>query len=198
MLFEQVILAQKENVLRFKLKQEGKFLSFQEVFELWKMSPEFINFYTSLLKSEEYSGLFWEHPPLTLLDLSQEYECIIYRSNSFDKRLVDEQAFQDFIQLDDLAVSFSNLGKNATLIVPTKQIEAASYKHFGVFLEQAKEEQILTLFQEVGKIILEEIKEKERVWLNTSGLGVLWLHIRLDTIPKYYKTKRYKEVDYFK
>jgi hypothetical protein len=30
------------------------------------------------------------------------------------------------------------------------------------------------------------------VWLSTSGLGVYWLHVRLDTHPKYYQYQPYK------
>lgn len=196
-MFEQIILTQYENAIRFKLKQEDQFLSFQKVFDLWRESSEFTCFYVSLLEEGEYSGLFWEHPPLTLIDLNQDYECIIYRTHAFDKKSVDEDAFKDFISSNHLITSFPNLGKNAMLIAPTKQNEAACYKHFGIFLQQAGKEQILALFQEIGKLTLEQINEKEQIWLNTSGMGVFWLHIRLDTIPKYYKTKRYKEIKYF-
>jgi len=30
------------------------------------------------------------------------------------------------------------------------------------------------------------------VWLNTSGLGIYWLHIRLDSSPKYYTHAPYR------
>jgi hypothetical protein len=44
----------------------------------------------------------------------------------------------------------------------------------------------------------EEEKEEERFvsderrWLSTSGLGVSWLHMRLDSTPKYYNWQPYK------
>jgi hypothetical protein len=34
------------------------------------------------------------------------------------------------------------------------------------------------------------------VWLSTSGLGIYWLHFRLDTVPKYYTYAPYKRPDY--
>ncbi|MGB1216866.1 MAG: DUF6940 family protein [Saprospiraceae bacterium] len=33
------------------------------------------------------------------------------------------------------------------------------------------------------------------MWLSTAGLGVYWLHIRMDNRPKYYKHKAYKEIE---
>lgn len=32
------------------------------------------------------------------------------------------------------------------------------------------------------------------LWCSTSGLGVYWLHIRLDQYPKYYTYRPYKQV----
>jgi hypothetical protein len=33
------------------------------------------------------------------------------------------------------------------------------------------------------------------MWLSTSGLGVAWLHIRLDSTPKYYQHQPYTSRD---
>ena len=33
---------------------------------------------------------------------------------------------------------------------------------------------------------------EETTWLSTSGLGVYWLHVRLDSYPKYYTYRPYK------
>lgn len=35
-------------------------------------------------------------------------------------------------------------------------------------------------------------KKDVPIWLSTSGLGVYWLHVRLDTRPKYYNHDEYK------
>ena len=40
-----------------------------------------------------------------------------------------------------------------------------------------------------AKIILDFIESKkpdQKLWVSTSGLGVFWLHLRLDSYPKYY------------
>jgi len=32
------------------------------------------------------------------------------------------------------------------------------------------------------------------VWVSTSGLAVPWLHVRLDSVPKYYSYRAYRSV----
>ena len=66
----------------------------------------------------------------------------------------------------------------------------------GKFLRFAEKGQIVEVFKRVGKVIVEEIEKEKIVWLNTAGLGVIWLHVRMDTRPKYYKTKKYKDPDF--
>ncbi|WP_391540805.1 DUF6940 family protein [Halomicronema hongdechloris] len=39
------------------------------------------------------------------------------------------------------------------------------------------------------RLISEESRPR---WVNASGLGVAWLHVRLDTRPKYYQHEPYR------
>jgi hypothetical protein len=48
------------------------------------------------------------------------------------------------------------------------------------------------LWRTVGKTLQERIAEQP-VWLSTAGGGVSWLHVRLDSRPKYYGYHPYKE-----
>lgn len=64
------------------------------------------------------------------------------------------------------------------------------------FLKYGEQKQINEVFKRVGESILEEIESQKMIWLNTAGLGVIWLHVRMDIRPKYYKTKRYKEPEF--
>lgn len=89
-----------------------------------------------------------------------------------------------------------NIGKDARLVVPTKQTDKEIYNHLGKFLRLATHTQIVETFKCVGMAILEEIEKQKLIWLNTAGLGVVWLHIRMDTQPKYYHTQVYKEPDF--
>ena len=91
--------------------------------------------------------------------------------------------------------AFPNLGKDATLISPLPQsgINEASYSHLASFLRNAPQEQITQFWKLSAKSYIEELKHKhERInehvgtWFSTNGMGVAWLHLRIDSAPKYY------------
>ncbi|MCF6320084.1 MAG: hypothetical protein L3J83_12560 [Proteobacteria bacterium] len=91
-----------------------------------------------------------------------------------------------------------NLGKDTRLVIPTKKTDKEIYNHMGRFIRLADEKQIVEVFKRVGQSTAKEIEEQKLIWLNTAGLGVIWLHIRMDTKPKYYKTIRYKDPGFLK
>ena len=190
------ILEQQEKTIKFHLKQDDNYLSFQDVFKLWKQSSGFIEFYINELIALGYTAFYWEHPAINSNLLDKRYECIILKSIPLETLPINERAFKDYIVSNELVVDFMNLGKNARLIVPTKATNKEIYNHIGKFIRQADKAQIIKVFKTVGKAILEEIEQQKLIWLNTAGLGVIWLHIRLDSRPKYYKTIAYKNPEY--
>ena len=48
------------------------------------------------------------------------------------------------------------------------------------------------LWQAVSKAVEEQICGRP-LWLNTAGGGVAWLHVRLDSTPKYYQFAPYRK-----
>jgi len=91
--------------------------------------------------------------------------------------------------------AFPNLGNDATLISPLPQsgINEASYSHLASFIRNAPQEQITQFWKLSAKSYIEELKHKhERInehvgtWFSTNGMGVAWLHLRIDSVPKYY------------
>jgi len=192
------ILGQSDIAVRFKVLKDEILISFREVFELWETDTDFTNFYVQALKDFGFQAFFWEHPGLTQKTIERSYECILQKSKTLDRGTINEKAFEDYIHTADVAVDFLNLGKSARLVIPTKKSEAEIYKHFGSFIFNAENDQIQALFNRIGTIVQQEIKEKPMIWLNTAGMGVIWLHVRMDTKPKYYKTKNYKRTDFFK
>ena len=194
--WELQIIAQDQEGVRFKIKENDTHLSFKEVFEYWKIDPTFLQFYVNALNAFSLEEFFWEHPAVKTAYLDRPYEVILLKSRSFKNRKVDERSFKEKIEVKELVAVFPNLGKNATLIVPTKQHIPIIYKHLGSFLREATTEQIQAVFQALGATILSEIAAGKLLWLNTAGLGVLWVHIRLDTRPKYYKVRTYKNPDF--
>jgi len=160
------------------------------------MKTDFIKFYKDEIIKLDYKAFYWEHPAINKEFLPKKYECILQRSKPLEYLPSNEIAFQDYLFYKEQVADFMNIGKNARLVIPTKKSDKEIYNHMGKFITGATQEQIIAVFNRVGKIIINEIEEQELIWLNTAGLGVIWLHIRMDTTPKYYKTKRYKDPDF--
>ncbi|MFE4105063.1 DUF6940 family protein, partial [Almyronema epifaneia] len=58
----------------------------------------------------------------------------------------------------------------------------------------APTQQVHALWATVGRRASQLLNEQGRqpLWISTSGLGVYWLHVRLDTFPKYYRHLPYQ------
>ena len=91
-----------------------------------------------------------------------------------------------------------NLGGDALLVAPCPmgpEIDLDRYSSLASFMRQAPQDQIKAFWLESAKAILEYIETKkpsQKLWVSTSGLGVYWLHLRLDSYPKYYTFYPYK------
>jgi Family of unknown function (DUF6940) len=89
-------------------------------------------------------------------------------------------------------VSFSNLGKDALLVVPCPLAPSAAYRHLGAFLREAPEQQHHSLWKAVGETTQKALG-RTPIWLSTAGAGVSWLHVRIDRRPKYYAYEPYRK-----
>ncbi|GBG24071.1 Hypothetical Protein FCC1311_002892 [Hondaea fermentalgiana] len=91
---------------------------------------------------------------------------------------------------------FTNLGGDATLVVPTIPAALAdaqdAFRHVGPYFRATKTLPGSTraLWQSIAESMTERMSQRgaRPVWLSTSGLGVYYLHFRLDDRPKYYTT----------
>ena len=66
-----------------------------------------------------------------------------------------------------------------------------NYPHLAVFLRKADRQQQRSLWQKTAQEMLRHIGDRP-TWLSTAGGGVAWLHIRLDSRPKYYSFAPYR------
>ncbi len=177
----------------YSLLGDGAVLSWREVLTLWQNDPEFGRFYLGFLADVPFEAYFWEHPPITLSELDKGYEVSFYDSPALAGKRADSRRFASFFKPDSPVVSFLNLGGDARLIVPCPQTSEDAFTHLARFVHTAPEAQGLALMQLLGTTLLAEIGAK-KIYLSTSGLGVFWLHIRLDERPKYYQSRRYREM----
>jgi len=92
-----------------------------------------------------------------------------------------------------LVASFPNLGGDATLIAPCPDAAAGPYPHLAAFCRRAPKRQLLAFWKAVGEALADSLSARP-LWLSTSGLGVAWLHARLDSTPKYYTHAPYRSL----
>jgi hypothetical protein len=183
-----------QNVYKVRLFENSDSLCFDDVIRDWHGNHEFRSFYISILKDSPFDAFFWEHPPLTESNLRQAYEFVLVNSPQLSSVRADPKPFSREFHSQAYSQSiirFENLGGDAELVVPRPLAAESFYSHFANFLRNAPQEQAHQLFV----ILAETMKNKighEPIWISTSGLGVYWLHIRLDKRPKYYTYQPYK------
>ncbi|MBC6413671.1 MAG: hypothetical protein GDA45_01870 [Chromatiales bacterium] len=180
-------------VLKLQLCDGGVVLNYQTVLSLWKDSEVFRSFYIRSLASIDYIAYRWETPPLTTETLYQPFECVLVDSPEL-AITADASAFSDYFDnahSQESIVTFSNLGGDAWMVVPCPKATISTYSHLAVFTRHAPDYQQHALWQQVAKLVGLHISSAP-LWLNTAGGGVAWLHVRLDSRPKYYCYSPYK------
>ncbi|MFK8007385.1 MAG: hypothetical protein AB8H03_13485 [Saprospiraceae bacterium] len=178
-------------VTKIKISKDGSILKFPQVFSLWKKSEAFQKFYNNILASSKYPGFFWEIKPMNQHWENEAFEFVLINSAALPKISANSQPFQKHFQTTDSIITFPNLGGDAQLIVPTPISDLANYPHFAQFVRNAPEIQKNKLWEIVSIEYQKRLNEKPQ-WLSTSGLGVYWLHLRIDSRPKYYHFQEYK------
>jgi hypothetical protein len=178
---------------RVALFRDGCAASFAEVIAAWRDAADFRAFFVGELASTDQRAFFWEMPPIRRGHTGRSYEHVTIRSEALARMAPDADAFAaKFESGEDSVVTFRNLGGDALLVAPRPMGEPRSYAHLAAFLLTAPEAQRQELFRVLGHAIVGELQRKpDRIWISTSGLGVAWLHVRLDSYPKYYQHRPY-------
>ena len=183
-------ISRSGNAERIRLFERNQQLSLQDYFGRLQDDPEFAAWYAELLAESQFSNYFWEHPPMTTRNFASTAEFVLIDAPSLANSIADSAAFSDHFEGSDIAV-FRNLGRDAILIAPPPDPSGLSYAHLAMFLRTAPERQIMAFWQCVGRTVCQSLSD-DPLWLSTSGLGVAWLHVRLDRTPKYYQHAPYK------
>ena len=144
----------------------------------WTNKP--FNYPKKLSKS-----FFWETKPIT--NLNDDYKEIFIENTSLSKLKQNYSSFEEHIKRsrNKYVTSFYNLSKTSLLIIPIPK----SNKNFATlkdFTDNASDTQKKEFWKYVSKKIKEFSSKNDKIYVSTHGLGVPYLHIRLDTIPKYY------------
>ncbi len=174
---------------KYKLWQGDSQIQFNHFLDLIKEEKTFRSFFIDLLSEVPFHAYHWETPPVTKSTVNKPFEFVTTRTPRIDLPPSIGPFAQYFTGDDEVAV-FDNLGGDATLIAPAPTDPQRNYSHIGVFTGNAPETQQHLLWKRVGQVMLEALSDKP-LWLNTAGGGVAWLHVRLDSSPKYYRHQPY-------
>ena len=180
-------------IQKFCIINNAEPMCYDDALDLWQHNESFRSFFISLLADVPFSAYRLETPPVTLSTTSREFEFVLIDSPSL-VRLPDPNTFASYFttsESDGGIVVFENLGKDALLVVPSPQAADSAYAHIAAFTRHGPNSQNHALWQMVGKTMQQRITNRP-IWLSTEGSGVSWLHVRLDSRPKYYGFSPYK------
>lgn len=161
-------------------------MSFAEVVSGWKSDERFRGYWSSILRSVPFGSYAWECPPLTATGASRSFECVFVSSPALASLRPEPRAFAGHFRREARVATFPNLGGDAVLVAPAPADADSEFTHLARFAAAATPEHANTFWQAVGEAVARRVGSKP-VWLSTAGLGVGWLHVRLDDRPKYYR-----------
>lgn len=182
-------------IQRLTIRVGVKTLSCREVCDLWRREAGFAIFFSATLAAMPFDAFLWEVRPITMASVDERFECVIVDSPALSGVTADSDPFGTQLDaahsMDDIA-TFGNLGGDALLIAPCAG--SLTYAHLAVFVRQAPEQTQYNFWSRVGSALVSQLGSAP-VWLSTSGLGVHWLHVRLDRYPKYYTYMPYRQIN---
>ncbi len=139
-----------------------------------------------------YDAYFWECCRVS----DDAFECVVLEASARAFTPGNHRAFAE--HLADPVATFESLGGDAMLIVPYPRRD---YGHLAAFLKTASDAEYHALMEAVGHAIARWVDGSGRPsrapdampWVSTAGMGVPWLHVRLDSRPKYYRHAPYRQ-----
>jgi hypothetical protein len=174
------------------VSESGAALSCGEVFRNWARSESFRRHWLDWLRDLPLDACVWECPPATQTDLSRPFECVFLSSPSLAGLRPEPEVFAEHFRPGCSVVTFSNLGGDAVLVAPCPADDGRDFSHLAQFVRTAAPQQQDALWRSVG-IAMSGRVGADPVWLSTAGHGVAWLHVRLDSQPKYYRHDAYRK-----
>ncbi len=142
-----------------------------------------------------FAALYLECSPFAPTTGDKPFECVAINATPAFNGAANSAAFDTHfvgVPHDQTIVSFENLGKDAILVVPKPIAANAVYYHLKSFLNGAPAAQTAELWATTGRDLDAQLAKGKTIWLSTHGTGVPWLHVRLDTTPKYYSYAPFK------
>lgn len=183
------------SALHARVEWKGSAVPIRRALELLRSDRGFRLGVVDALRVAPFSAYFWETPSVSRTSPDSPFAYVLTDAPSLDAASPEPDAFGSHFASDadlDGVVTFRNLGGDATLVVPCPVDRATKYVHLASFVRTAPEAQVDALFAAVGAAAMANLTERPQ-WLSTAGMGVHWLHVRIDARPKYYRFEPYKK-----
>jgi len=179
---------------KYSLLANGQVMSYRDYIAHLCNDKEFRQYFNTRLASSAFTAYRLEAPVLNSSTLDMPFEFVLIDAPHLCLPATDAKTFASHFTDNKTIVKFKSLGADATLIAPSPDAESdhESHKHLACFVRDAGAERTDALWYAVGQVLL---KNKGPLWFNTEGSGVAWLHIRLDTRPKYYGYAPYSRLN---
>lgn len=177
---------------RVAIRQGAEPVSFRRYLDLLADDGDFAAWYGDFLGNVQYEAFFWEHPPICKANIDAPAEFVLIDSPALAGLRADPAPFRSCLESGEAIVAFPSLGGDAILIAPAPAEPLCACAHLAAFVRHAPESLNAALWRETGRRVRDSLGDRG-LWLSTSGLGVAWLHVRLDSCPKYYQHLPYRE-----
>lgn len=171
----------------YQIRQGRTFVRWDRFAGALSSEPDLRRALTQSLAQSEDGAFFWECNPRPA-EGDAPMSFVLVDAPALAKLTPSSAAFATHLEAADGPVTtFPNLGGDALLVVPAPEGRTDAYTHLADFVRRAPPAQVDALWVAVGGALEQwRRRERGRVWLSTSGLGVPWVHVRLDSRPKYY------------
>ena len=180
----------------YKFFRNNKKLSYKEGLDLLEGSKEFRSLIAHKIAKQEFAAVFWEFPPLSKKS-EPNFEFVLNNARMLSTVKADKTTFRSYFKPGCTVTTFPNLGGDANLVVPCLTSTKTNYAHLASFMRTAPQDQIHELLTTTAQQVKQWLENSDSiVWLSTSGAGVFYLHVRLDSYPKYYTYRPYKNAKY--
>jgi len=159
----------------------------------------FVNIIKEAILSTNFKAVFFNCPPVTRDDLNNVFEVAILNAPDLYDINTDVNTFGDKFKGKTMVTAFANLSGDSLMVcpIPLEDQKHEIYSSLGPFLRSAPIDQQTAFWALIGNELFTLIS-KRRVWLNTAGGAISFLHMRLDSKPKYYKYRKFMNRDYYK
>src|SRR5262245_12227670 len=126
--------------LRFAATFGSEPASFGDVLRGWQDDAAFRTLFNAQLAGAPYAAFRWETPPVTTATVTRPFEFVLLDSPGLG-RCPEPEAFAEYFRGAPEAhvVMFSNLGGDATLVVPGPAATPFAYGHLAAFVREAPE-----------------------------------------------------------